>query len=296
MERTDLKIIKRNELDEIKYNDLLAKTSAASVYNHLDYIDYLADQSCFLVINDYKAVIALPFTKRLNSKKLTNPVFSRIQDWLGEVPCDLVVVRDFLRENFDRCDFSIGNIILDDESSKEMVTQYIEKNQLLRFNTQAKRNLKKIPEGSFTIEEMDKTEGLNYINQLLTFKIGGIRDIEVTRLNRLIHDFKGATIHVKGLKMEAEWLAVGVFLKWRSDYLYLKGTNTDLGKDFAAMQTLILSEIQLAQSQGLNFQFEGSNVESVARFNYSFGALDKKYYNWSWDDSKGIFAWIKKWM
>ena len=290
------KIVDRKRLNVQLYNQLLEATPEASIYNHLDYIDYLADQSQFLIFGDYQGVLPLPFTKRLNSKCLTNPVFSRLQDWLGDKPENFSNVVELLKTHFDRCDFSIGNIQWDGTDAKSKVTQTIGIEQDIVLNTQAKRNLKKLQDLPYTIEEVDKEEALNPINQLLLFKIGGVRDIEVTRFNRLIHFFDHPNFVTKGLKLNGEWLAIGVFIQWRGQYLYIKGTNTSQGQEFAAMQTLIMHEIQWAKENQLTFQFEGSNVESVARFNHSFGAKDETYLNLNWDHSKGMFAFLKKWL
>lgn len=290
------KIINRKGLDEEKYNFLLASTPEASIYNHLSHLDYLADQSKFIVMGDYQGVMALPYTKRLNSLCLTNPVYSRMQDWLGQKPTDFGLVIQMLKEHFDRCDFSIGNMQWSGKEGSSKVTQFLAKDVPVELSSQAKRNIKKLSGLPYSIVVMDKEEALVPINQLLLFKIGGVRDIEVTRFNRVIHFFDQPAFVAKGLFLEGQLLAVGIFLEWRGDCLFIKGTNTELGKDFAAMQTLMMEEIRLAKGRSLDFQFEGSNVESVARFNHSFGAKDISYLNLKWDHSSGLYAWVIKWL
>ena len=74
-------------------------------------------------------------------------------------------------------------------------------------------------------------------------------------------------------------------LETDSTVLYLKGTTTEEAKKSGGMYKLMLTAIEDAGSKGKVFDFGGSNVESVRRFNLNFGAEDVVYSQLSWNNA-----------
>lgn len=290
---TKIQIVSRKELEEDKYVQLLAETPSATIYNHLLYLDSLAEKCSFLVIDNYTSILPLPYTVRLNSKCLTNPVFTRCIDVIGEQIDDFTPIVEFLKSKFDRADINLGNVRLMNKEVNTKNFQIVRLDQPITLNTQAKRNLKKLKGLDYLIEEVELADMLSEMNRMLLFKVGGIRDIELQRFNYLLGELKQNNLYVKAIKLDGEILAMGLFIVWNKDVYYLKGVTTEKGKEYAAMQTLMYVEIEETKAKGFDFSFEGSNVPNVARFNYSFGGIDVPYLHLKWDFSKGLFKLIK---
>ncbi len=289
-----IQIVSRKKLQEDKYLQLLDRTTDASYYNDLLYLDQLAENCDFLIVNDYQAVLPLPYTVRLFSKCLTNPVFSRCVDWLGEKVENTEELFPMLKKKYARAQLNIGNITSENVGFETKYFQIIEKEEELIFNSQCKRNLKKLSGLSYVIESVTLSSVLPDINHMLTFKVGGFRDLELQKFNRLLKKIERVNLRVRTLNFEGEVLAMALYCDWKDRVYYLKGATTEKGKPFAAMQTLLLDEIEKTLNKGKVFSFEGSNVPNVARFNYSFGAKNIAFSEMKWNHAGKILNFILK--
>lgn len=73
--------------------------------------------------------------------------------------------------------------------------------------------------------------------------------------------------------------AGAVFLFFQSKIIYLFGASSDAGKNTGAMALLFDLFIQEKSGQNLVLDFEGSNIESLARFYKGFGGKEAYYYH-----------------
>jgi len=59
--------------------------------------------------------------------------------------------------------------------------------------------------------------------------------------------------------------------------IYIKGGSTPKGREVGAMHMIMDEVIHLNSNSKFIFDFGGSSIEQVARFNHSFGANDYEY-------------------
>ena len=60
-----IQFVKRNQLDEDKYNACISTSLQSRVYAYSWYLDIVADNWSVLVLDDYQAVMPLPWKRSL---------------------------------------------------------------------------------------------------------------------------------------------------------------------------------------------------------------------------------------
>ena len=81
-----IKYIHREHLDEEKYNQCIDTSIQSKIYAFSWYLDTVCDQWAVLVLNDYEAVMPVPWRKKYGFKYVHQPlwvlqlgIFSRIE-------------------------------------------------------------------------------------------------------------------------------------------------------------------------------------------------------------------------
>jgi hypothetical protein len=84
------------------------------------------------------------------------------------------------------------------------------------------------------------------------------------------------------------------FMKNHGRIIYLKGGATEEGKQKGAMHIIMDSVIKENAGADFIFDFGGSSVESVARFNKNFGAKEYVYLHLKKNNLPKAIGWMKK--
>ena len=107
---------------------------------------------------------------------------------------------------------------------------------------------------------------------------------------------------VLGLKRpeEDEFKGFALVLKDKQRWILLKAACGNLEKADGAMYLLNYTMQEAAFEEGCIYDFGGSRVEGVRRFNKSFGSADVDYYHYEWNNAPlfyRIFKYFRdKWM
>jgi len=96
------------------------------------------------------------------------------------------------------------------------------------------------------------------------------------------------------VKHENEIIAVSLILKSNNRLIYRTGTSNQKGKDLKAMFFLVESILITYQNKNYFLDFEGSELEGVARFHKGFGAQNNPYYYYKKYNNK-LLKVLKKW-
>jgi hypothetical protein len=275
--------------------DQLVLTQQASVFSESVYLDATCEHWMILYTDDRQAGMACPYAVKGGVKVLVTPFFNRFMEWIGE-PVPEEVITDALKKEFPVADLQVGRGF----SGKQRTYQILEPGNL-KLNQQAKRSLSKS-----TVFEVTQGEAIPAMMSLLRnellHRIQGINEQTLPILEKLVGRYKQTRLVQFNLVRENDWLGGIWILETDSVVLYLKGTTVEEAKKSGGMYKLMLHAINYAHAKGKVFDFGGSNVESVRRFNLNFGASDVVYahVNWNhapfwWKTVKTIRdKWIKK--
>ena len=135
---------------------------------------------------------------------------------------------------------------------------------------------------------METPEAIPLVFSELREKVKSLNEIDFRRFEALLSNYDRESCYCYGIRGEVIHAAI-ILIKWKNEVLYIKGGVDEFGKQNGLMHALMADSIKNAFKDGAKFSFEGSFVPSVRRFNLGFGAKDKVYYSWKWDNSPWWF-------
>ena len=290
-----MKIIQREHIDTKKWDALVSSSSDNSVFSMSTYLDAVAENWCVLTDDDYSKGIALPFTVRLGIKIVYTPIFVRYLEWFGKETIKQESIKSIVQNEFQQGQLST-TVCFENKKSEDFIFQISEIQEEQVINSQAKRMLSKFEKAGFTIHlEVDEAEILKIIYAELPQKVKSLNDKSLTSLEALVKSLKkDQLLKVVAVRKE-NTIVGGLFLvEFNHSLLYLKGAFTPDSKKEGAMYGVMQYVIELAKAQNKRFDFGGSRVEGVRRFNVNLGGKDVTYHSFEWDNSPLWFKILKR--
>jgi hypothetical protein len=258
------------------------------VYAESWYLDIVCSKNwSALVLNDYEAVMPLPLKSKMGLTYVQQPfwtqqlgVFSKqeitsdlVDEFLENIPKKLALISTNLNQtNFTEKHIleSKTNLVIDLNTSFETLKT--------RFSSNTKRNCNKTSKEVLTID-FESTDVTEYINFFKAHIKNPVSDAHYTSLEQLItQSIQKQKGFIALVKHENEIVAASFILKSDNRIIYRTGTSNQKGKDTKAMFFLVESLIKAYQNKAYTLDFEGSELEGVARFYKGFGAQNIPYY------------------
>lgn len=273
-----MQFVNVNSEEEKKRWDELVSSKGVFVFSESIYLDATAENWSILYTEDSKSGMACPFVVKGGVKILVTPFFNRFMEWIGD-PIPEEEILKALKSEFQVADLQVGKGF----GFNQRIYQNLAPGKL-KLNQQAKRSLTK--SAGYTVKKEENIPVMMELlrNELLN-RIHGINEQTLPILEKLVTSYKDKRLGQFNLYKEDEWLGGVWTLETDSTVLYLKGTTTEEAKKSGGMYKLMLTAIEDAGSKGKVFDFGGSNVESVRRFNLNFGAEDVVYSQLSWNNA-----------
>ncbi|MBI1837110.1 MAG: GNAT family N-acetyltransferase [Flavobacteriia bacterium] len=280
-----MRIIERKKIDIIKWDALVEKHHDSTIFNLSVYLDSVAENWCVLVDEYYTCGIALPYTIRLGVKQLYTPIFGRYVDVIGRFPEEINLI-DFLKRNFLISSISIRNLNISTIENQFIYQEIKEK----KLNSQAKRMLLKFQKSNVKIEESNNFDSIHEIvERELSEKVTNFKR-NTNLILSLIHQLSSIGYLKSFAFYENESLVGGMFfMEYKNRVVYLKGAAEKKARDQGVMYKCMDQMIDYTLQANKVFDFGGSRVEGVRRFNMNFGGVDVIYVNLHWNNAS--FCW-----
>ncbi len=290
-----MRFIQREHIDCEKWDALVKSDASVSVFSLSAYLDAVAEKWCVFTDEEYTKGIALPFTFRLGVKTCYTAVFLRYVEWIGEQTVQFDKLISLLQAEFPGGQLCIKQDILG-YPSEEFVFQNIPVLAERTINSQAKRMLSKADKKQFQLEEVDSIQEIQaIISEELPQKIASINDVSLSALEKLTSHLKNENrLRIVAIKDQSITVGGLYLVEFNDTVLYLKGAFTKEAKDAGAMYFAMNEAIKQAQAAGKNFDFGGSRVEGVRRFNVNLGGHDQVYFSYEWNNAPFWFKLLKK--
>ena len=133
------------------------------------------------------------------------------------------------------------------------------------------------------------------ISSELSEKISEFNASNLKRLHQLIKEANlNKRLVTKGIFFQGELQGGLLYVSSPTVNLYLKGSALPEAKKNGGMYLCMHTFIQETLAQNKTFDFGGSSVEGVQRFNYNLGGKDKSYYIYEWDRAPWWYQFSKK--
>lgn len=282
-----IKYIHREHLDEEKYNQCIDTSLQSKIYAFSWYLDSVCNTWDVLVLNDYEAVMPIPWRKKYGIKYVYPP-FWVLQ--LGVFSNEVIDENEFLTPLFNT--FKFVELRMNTHNNFELYPEFLQLKQCqkLVFNTtysstlslyrkDRKKDLKRAEKFQLRIEW-----GGSPIDLITLFQnnVGKrtpkIKEQDYKNLESLINfcliNDKGELCFVyQGEKL----VAAAFFLKHQETTTILCSSTDFSNRKNGANTFLIDQAIQRYINAYQTFNFGGSSMQSIAKYFFSFGAQEKTY-------------------
>jgi hypothetical protein len=279
--------LKRHQIDDIKYDTCIALASNTRIYAYSWYLDSVADNWSALILNNYEAVMPLPWKQKYFIKYIYPSAWTQQLGIFSKNKIEASLIKEFVNSiprKFKKItiQFNADN----DVSFLKTIKRY---NYILPLN----KSYNEIYEG-YRKDRKDRVKQANRKELVVRNCLFS----EVIKISKENYSFlKIANLNYKRLKILTEFIQkndngfllgvynkneeiVGgaVFLKDEKRISYLFSVASNEGKKLQATSFLIDAMIKKYASSNYVFDFEGSMISGIASFFRSFGAEIEQYY------------------
>lgn len=276
-----IKFLKRAEINEVRWDALVAKHPSGLPYAYSWYLDIEAESWEALVLNDYEAVMPLPIAKKYGIPYVYQPNFCQ---QLGVIATEknAALTEQFyaaLNRRFLVFHVAQNSFFEPTNSFSKRVNFELSLNRSLpeifaNYNESTKRNIAKATKQKFRFSsnELDIKSFLNFaINLSPKGSKNPARLAEKLQSNGLL--FLCGVYDKNG-----ELQAADLCIKTHNRIIHLVPVTSDSGRKNGAMHFLLHNIIVEHQQQNFVLDFEGSAIPSIAQFYRSFGASETIFY------------------
>lgn len=287
----EIQYLNHQNIDKKRWDQLIRAAPGGTLYAQSWYLDAVSPDWEALVTPDYSRVMPLTFRKKYGFSYLFQPLLSQQLGIFSRGRLKPEEVDEFLTAIPDR--FKLVEITLNDQNLPgpaftgqrhttfrlNLNTQYPGIQEKYSENT--RRNLKKAPLESLRFRtniilpefmellEKDKSAGSN----ILALKKN--RPALLKLIPALLNHNAGMICGVKN--RHGDLLAAALIAQDKGYHYYLAPVMNEEGRESRAMFFLIDRYIHLHAGMQATLDFEGSDIETVARFYKGYGAHPAYY-------------------
>lgn len=287
-----MRYIEHSDLDIDQWNALVEEKQA-EIFSYSWYLDACIDHWAVLVDESFENGVAFGYVTKLGQRMITPPIFVRNLDFIGD---DLNFRKKALE--YLTLHFRFGHLQSIQQwnvrTFKQRVFQQVDNS--IELGSQAKRMIQKSGKQGFEIAPTEDWKSvLEIIREELSAKISEFTTENISRLHNLVSNLAlNERLTCLGIFSEGKLEGGMFFMETDSKRMYLKGAARpqvrDAGGMYLCMHQAIEETIQLQKI----FDFGGSEIEGVRRFNQNLGGIDQHYYIYDWDKTPFWFKWTKQ--
>jgi len=281
-----IKWVHRDQLDEEKYNKCISNSLESLIYGYSWYLDIVCDQWGVFVLDDYRAVMPIPFRKKLLIKYVHPPlwtlqlgIFSIEKEYSVEAFVK-AVKKKFrfieLRLNSQN-KFLEGNA--EERHFQELILDKSTEDLRKSYQSDRRKDLKKAEKFGLTKKWNDDPK---LLIQLFKDNVGKrtpeIKPKDYLNLEKLlIKCIEKDQGEILSIYQKGQLVASAFFLKHHNSVTILCSSTDFSNRNNGANTFLIDTAIQKYLMKFRVFNFGGSSMSGIAKYFFSFGAKDVCY-------------------
>ncbi|WP_413532792.1 hypothetical protein [Empedobacter brevis] len=278
-----IKRISRKKLDTDKYSACLNKSVNYRIYAEVFYLDALVGNNwdCY-VLNDYEAVMPLPFVKKIGIKFITQPIYCQ---QLGVFHGENFTKETFklfekkLHQNLVRAyTFNEENTEIYQPKGKLKINQIVDLKHFSQdcYSKMVKRNVNQFAKQGLTIKENFKIKSL--LKYKSEHKNHYVNTQYYEKLLTMLANHNCLDVRYVD---DEDVLGFICFVKSKNRVFYLDSATSKNGRNRKVPTGILHTILQELKGKDLIFDFEGSSIPSISQFYNGFGACVKNYTSYS---------------
>lgn len=300
-----IKYIKRRDLDIIKYDTCIDNSIQSRVYAFSWYLDIVADNWDSLVLNDYEAVMPIPWRRKIGIKYIYPPFwllelgFFSIDKKIDYQSFLNILIKEFryVETRLNTDNFISTSSFLIDKKMQVLATNDDYSSILNNYRKDRKKDLRKAQKADLTEKWNDDTDKLiqlfkNNVGQRTPY----IKEKDYKILEKLmdlcIKKRVGEVLSI--YNRDNDLIASGFFLKHKKTVTILVSSTDFKNRNNGANTFLIDRAIYKYHKNYELFHFGGSSMESIAKYFLSFGSATKLYHQIKYNNLPKIVKFFRR--
>ena len=297
--------IKRKDLNIEKYNACIENSIQSKIYAFTWYLDIVADNWDALVLDDYEAVMPVPWRKKYFIKYVYQPLWTLE---LGVFSKEVVDENEFLIELFDA--FRYTDLRMNTQNSFSMFEENrIEKQFqflslktdyqtiLKNYNRNRKRELTKAKKNDLIENWNDNPEKLITIFKAnIAKRVKGIKSkdfLNLLKLMKVLIDKKAGNL-LTIYDTKNNLVAAAFFLKYKGEVIQLVCASDVKNRKNGAHTFFNDRAIFKYQPTFKKYNFGGSSMESIGAYYKTFGAKTIVYQQLKYNNLPKFMRFFKR--
>jgi hypothetical protein len=293
-----VRYLQRGQIDDERWNRVVASSRFETVYGQSWYLDASADHWGAFILHDYAYVMPVAFRIKLGFRYLYQPRFCQQLGVYSANKVDDQITSMFLgamSKKFRLGDYAFneGNRVVGQKGFEisdstnftlQLNAPYEELTQA--YTSNCRRNIRKADQASFVFYEDISIRELVLLKRQYDHARKG--DGHYQSLTDMFSGMQAeGDVRAYGVKVGQDLCAGAIFATCGKRMHYLLAVATEEGKALSGMFYLIDRLIQMRSGKNLYLDFEGSNIPSVARFFSGFGAEPQIYQRIRFNNAAG---------
>lgn len=303
-----LRFIPHAGIDQTKWDDRVAASANGFIFSQAFYLNALCQWDA-LVAGDYEYIMALPRKTKAGFRYVFIPPFTGQLGIIGPATPGIELCTAFIKAAAREYAYTDSLLNEYNEVQEGQGIQLQWRNNMVlplrdsyetiagRYSRDAMKNLRKAAQQGCTIEYNIPPEKVIALYRAAYGRLNrktGEQDYEkfYALAQTAIQSQKGFTVGVTDTA--SELVAAAFFGIDNKRLYYILGAPSPAGRQLKAVHYLIDAIIKKYADTGLQFDFEGSDIESVASFYKKFGPLVQKYPHVKINRLPLPVRWLKK--
>jgi hypothetical protein len=305
-EPMNIQLLKREEIDDKRWNGCVHFAISAMPYAYTWYLDNVSEEWEGLVLGNYRAVMPLVFEKKWGFSYLYQPFFTQQLGIFSDMPIAQNLVDAFFEKipkKYQYIDIQLN----ESNPAPEGFEAESRPNYLLELK-ESYENIRKGYSGNL-LKNLARAEknNLSYVNHLkpelfvdfyienTAKKVSGFKEKHKHSMLRIIYQAQHYSMGgLAGVYRKNELVAANFLIFHPQRTINLMPAVSEEGKKMGAMAFLMDTVVKIGAGQRKFLDFEGSAIEGVAKFYESFGAKKTTYYRVKRNNLPAIIRFFKK--
>ncbi len=290
-----IRILPSAEINTQQWDQCVAGNKNGLIYSTTLFLNTLCDQWYGLVIDDYKAVMALPWRKKMGIRYLYTPAFMQQLGLIGETTNDTTIaVLNLIQSFISYGDLSLNfsnQFILETHPVTKRTNLIIDLHHSLAairagYKHDVQENIRKAHAHKLCYTEGDINEAITCFKKQYGTRISQIQDRDYQNFTTLCRQLsEQEECFVRCVYDEHDsLLAIGVFLIDNKRIYNILNTTLPEGRDREANHFLFDNLITEFAGNELLLDMEGSELPGVRKFYESFGAINEPYFHYHYNN------------
>ncbi|ANE52814.1 hypothetical protein [Flavisolibacter tropicus] len=305
----NIQYLRQHEIDRTRWDACIDNADNGLIYGYSFYLDAMCDNWDALILDDYKAVMPLPWRRKYFIYYLYQPYFVNtlgvfgnivskeiVGQFLNAIPAKFLYWDLDLNERNKVCNYN-NHQHLELRQRKNIFLKLDTYDKLYQgYSRLAKRKLAKAKEEGIIITKGVSANDVidHYINEYEK-KNRIIPDSVYTNLKKTINNFSKNNSQTYMAHTKSNEVLGFYLLYTDKRFVYsILGGSTEKGKSIGAFYALTDAAIQNVAGSQKIFRFEGSDLPGIAFFDLQFGSYPIEYLHIRRNSLPKPIRWLKK--